>query len=229
MISILIPTRGRRRGLERAVRSAPAKADNRDYLEFIAYVDQDDTLTYFNFNEEFNLDIRFLVGPRIVLSNTWNKCAQKANGEILGQMNDDIYFRTPGWDGLVYKEFEKYPDKILMVHGNDGSSQASGTGGFGSHPFVSRRWYEVLGYITPPFFSSDFGDTWIGHLADAIGRRHYLPFVIEYLHPFFGKAEEDETFRQRIVRHSNDNVERLYRDLAPLREIDIDKLKLAMR
>ena len=229
MISILIPTRGRRRGLERAVRSALQTADDPNCLQFVAYVDQDDALTYFNFNEEFNLEVQFIIGPRIVLSNCWNKCAVKAVGDIFQQSNDDVRYQTKGWDSLVYEEFEKCPDKILLVHGSDGSSRPSGgQGKFGVHSFVSRRWVETLGYFTPAFFSSDFGDSWIGEVADCISRRRYLPFVIEHLHPIFGKGEEDATYLQRLVRHSNDNVEQLYRDLAPLREVDIEKLKAAI-
>ncbi len=228
MISILIPTRGRRRGLERAVRSALDTADDRDCLQFIAYVDQDDALTYFNFNEEFNLEVQFLIGPRIVLSNMWNKCAAAAIGEIFHQGNDDIAFRTRGWDSLVYREFSKYPDKILLVHGSDGTNLPSGSQGkFGCHPFVHRRWLETLGYLTPPFYSSDYGDTHLNEVANALGRRKYLTFIIEHLHFWLGKGPQDKTYDDRLERHSRDNVSQLYEDLAPLREVDIEKLRKA--
>ena len=227
MISLLIPTRGRRAGLERIVQSALATASNPKALEFIAYADQDDAETYASFNPI----VHFVIGPRIVLSNTWNKCVEVAGGDIFGQMNDDIAFRTPGWDVMVEEAFAGCPDKILMVHGSDGSNAgyASGADGFGPHGFCHRRWYETLGYFTPPFYSSDFGDTHLNELASAIGRRRHLPFVIEHFHFIFGKAEVDQTTSDRLARHSADNVEQLYRDLAPLRALDIEKLKAAMR
>jgi hypothetical protein len=226
MISILIPTRGRRAGLERAIRSARETAHSADCLEFVAYVDNDDALTYV----DFGCDVKFVYGPRIVLSNTWNKCAEVAKGDILCQGNDDIIFRTPGWVRIIEEEFAKIPDRLVMVHGSDGSKNyGSSSGQFGPHPFISRQWMETLGYFTAPYFSSDFGDTWLNDLANAIGRRRYVPVIIEHMHFIFGKSETDRTTSERLERHSRDNCGQLYADLAPLREVDIEKLKAAMR
>lgn len=224
MISILIPTRKRpeqlRTVIESAMRTAMAEP------EFVCYVDSDDRSYEL---EDFG-HAKFVHGPRIILSNMWNKCAAAARGDIFLQGNDDIIFRTEGWDKQVEAEFAKYPDRIVMVHGSDGGNcgHASSNGGFGPHPFVHRRWFETLGYVTPPFFSSDFGDTWINELANAIDRRKYLPFVIEHMHILFGKAYADETTDDRLARHTADDCSKLYNHLAPLREIDINKLKAAM-
>lgn len=224
VISLLCPTRKRPAQLKRMVESALSTATTAP--EIVCYVDNDDDSYDVGFESVY-----FVRGPRIVVTNCWNKCAGVANGEIFCQANDDIIFRTRGWDQMVETEFSKVPDRILMVHGSDGSdkSHESSNGQFGVHPFVHRRWFETLGYFIVPFFSSDYGDTWVNDLANAIGRRHYLPFIIEHMHYLFGKAEMDENTRERLQRHSRDNVEQLYRDLLPLREIDIDKLKAAMR
>jgi len=225
MISLLIPTRGRRKGFLQTIESAKATASRPQDLEFIAYVDSDDARTYDGIE-----GIRFRVGPRIVLSNTWNRCAEIAAGEIFFQGNDDIVFRTQGWDDMVLHEFEKFPDKIVMVHGSDGSTgRPSATGGFGPHPFVHRKWFETLGYVTPPCFSSDYGDTWLNDLANALKRRRHVTMVIEHLHFYFGKAHIDRTTQDRLSRHSRDHVEQLYKDLELLRKIDIEKLGAAMR
>lgn len=228
MISLLCPTRKRPDQLRRMVDSMK-KTIHGYSPQVVCYVDDDDR-SYDDF-DGYGRDVQFIYGPRIVLSNTWNKCAGKSIGDIFGQMNDDIIFKTPGWDHMVEEAFAASKDKILMVHGSDGSGKgtASGIGQFAPHPFVHRRWFEVLGYFTPPFFSSDYGDTWINDLANGIGRREYLPFVVEHMHFIFGKAVSDGTTDDRLLRHSNDNVAGLYKTLAPLREIDIDKLKAAMR
>jgi hypothetical protein len=223
MISALIPTRRRREMFARTVDSI--RSTQTSDVEIVAYVDNDDVATY----ADFRSDVKFVRGPRIVLSNTWNKCAAAARGEILLQGNDDIIFRTPGWDRVVENEFSKCPDRILMVHGSDGSGViGSSTGGFGTHPFIHRRWMETLGYFTAPFYSSDYGDTHLNELANAIGRRRFVPIVIEHMHFWLGKGPQDETTNDRLVRHNRDNVEQLYRDLAPLREVDIEKLKARM-
>lgn len=224
MISVLIPTRQRPRELLRTIESARATATVTP--EFICYVDDDDR----SYDSPHFYATKFVHGPRVVLSNTWNKCAAAARGDIFMQGNDDIVFRTSGWDSMVEEAFAQSSDKILMVHGSDGSrGYASGEGGFGPHPFVHRRWFEILGYFTPAYFSSDYGDTWINELANAVGRRRYIPFIIEHMHYCFGKAQQDATTSERLERHSRDDVERLYKNLAPLREVDIEKLKAAMR
>lgn len=223
MISLLCPTRKRPDGLARMVESVRATA--RKNIEIVCYVDDDDN----SYDALEVASIKFIHGPRIVLSNMWNKCAEVANGEILGQMNDDIIFRTGGWDLDVENEFAKWRDRIVLVHGSDGTELPSGSKGkFGPHPFVHRKWVETLGYFTAPFFSSDYGDTHLNDLANAIGRRRYLPFVIEHMHFWLGKGPQDQTSNDRLERHSRDNVDQLYKDLAPLREVDIEKLKAVM-
>ena len=57
---------------------------------------------------------------------------------MLGQMGDDIVLRTLGWDQLVEAVFERWPDRIVFVHGRDG--------------FLHRRWVDTLSYFVPPAF-----------------------------------------------------------------------------
>jgi hypothetical protein len=224
VISILIPTRKRFPQLKRAIHSARTNGVlSRLKVEYVCYVDDDDN-SYDNFDDP---EVVWIRGPRCVLSNTWNKCAEAAHGDILMQGNDDISFVTQGWDLRVETAFERYPDHIVMVHGNDGSPpfNPSGRGEFGPHPFIHRRWVDAVGYFTPPYFSSDYGDTWLNDVANALGRRHYVNITVEHHHMCFGKAQEDEVTTDRLLRHSCDNVEQLYRDLVPLRERDVEKLR----
>jgi hypothetical protein len=200
-----------------------ARATASDAIEIVAYVDTDDPASYDLCEELF---VEFVCGPRILLTDTWNKCFEVCSGDIVGQLNDDLVFRTPGWDGLIEKAFEEVPDQILLVHGDDGGGVYHGT--FGPHSFVSRRWVEALGYFIAPFFSSDFGDTWLNDVADLLGRRKYLPFVTEHRHMLYGKAEVDQTTRDRLVNHRMDGVDELYPLLAWKRERDAEKLRKLM-
>jgi hypothetical protein len=229
MISILCPTRKRWESLVRMIGSAANTAippsSRISNIEFVLYIDNDDD-TYDGLNWP---NVTLVRGPRIVLSNMWNRCAAAAHGEILMQGNDDVIFRSPGWDNLVARAFEDCPDRILLVHGSDGTRAGSGTGQFGAHPFVHRRWIETLGYFTPPYFSSDYGDTWVNEIANAVGRRLYLPFIIEHMHAWVGKAATDQNTEDRLRRHDADQVQRLYYDMQCLRDIDVRKLRAAMR
>jgi hypothetical protein len=226
MISILIPTRGRAFQLERTIISILATVAKP--VEVLVYADEDDPSTALC---AANLCVSYIqIGPRIILSQTWNELAKHATGDVLQQSNDDVIYRTPGWDLMVEDAFAGCRDKIMMVHGRDGSDTGlpSSNGEFGVHPFVHRRWIETLGYLTPGIFSSDYGDTWVNFCAEQLGRRKYVPFVIEHMHYWFGKSAEDQTTKDRLARHDRDNVSQLWRNSLSQRMDDVKKLREAM-
>lgn len=222
-ISILCPTRNRTEAMRRLVRSARETAANPTELEFIFYVDDDDDASAAVADELGATAVR---GPRIVLSEMWNRCWDEATNDVAMHCGDDIIFRTPQWDLHVLYAFERHPDRLVLVHGRDGYQDAN----LATHSFIHRRWVEVLGYFVPPYFSSDYNDTWLTEIADAVGRRVYLPDVYtEHMHPVIGKGTWDKTHQERLARHQRDNVEQLYRDLLPKRLNDIAKLTAAIR
>ena len=209
-ISILCPTRGRPENVKRLIESLRETATVMP--EVVLYVDEDDIAP--------DVDAVIVRGERITLSKCWNRCAEAATGEILMQCGDDVVFRTKGWDDEVRRAFAAFEDRLIFVHGDDGVYQHR----FGTHGFVHRKWIEAVGYFSPPYFSSDFGDTWLNEVANRINRRIYLPFLTEHLHPLTGKAEWDKTHKERIERGKQDNVEKLYAELAPERMSDVQKL-----
>jgi hypothetical protein len=225
VISILCPSRGRPRAFASMVHSAYANAHDPDQVEIVCYLDEDDPQRdgYTGANDLQR--VRFLTGRRIVLSDMWNQCSQAAGGDILMHCGDDIRFRTPDWDTLVTDAHARYPDGIAVVHGEDGTFHD----GHGTHCFLTRRWVETVGYFTPPWFVSDFADTWLNELADTIGRRIFLPDLFtEHLHPEYGLSPRDETLTDRYERHHAERPDLLYAELAPRRVEDAEKLRAAM-
>lgn len=230
-ISVLVPTRGRPKNVERMLESLLATSDVPP--EVILYIDDDDK-SYIEYATD-NLESVYhkypgvmkdvLRGPRITLSDCWNKCAEAATGNILMVGSDDIIFRTKGWDSLVRDVFAKSDDKILMAFGDDGAWHER----FATHPIIHRKWYEAIGYVTPPHFSGDYCDTWINDIAVSLGRRIYLPFVNEHMHPIWGKGQGDSTYSEKADRAKNDNVEQKYHELLPQRQADLDKLCAVMQ
>lgn len=222
-LSVLCPTRNRPGNVERMTESAQVTADG--IVEFVFYTDSDapgsvpETISSRD-------HARVLTGERIVLSDMWNACAAQAGGQILMQCDDEVIFRTPGWDAMVAAAFAQYPDHIAFVHGRD-LYQPDGT--FGTLGFLHRRWVDTVGYFTPPHFSCDYGDTWLNDVSNALGRRVYLPEVItEHLHPVAGKAQWDATHLERLARGARDDVAGLYGRLAPQRQADVVKLRGVM-
>jgi len=95
MISILCPTRGRPESMQRMVTSARKTATMPDDLEFVFYIDEDDMASY---EMAERLDVKAVVGPRIILSEMWNACWMQANedSDIFMHCGDDIIFRSEG-------------------------------------------------------------------------------------------------------------------------------------
>jgi len=190
--------------------------------EFSFYLDEDDTVSQATAE---GLGVGFTVGPRIMLSEMWNEAAKRTTGDILMHCGDDIAFRTPGWDTQVEQAFAVWPDRIGLVYGRDGIHDER----LSTHAFVGRPWVEALGYLVPPYFSSDMNDLWNYEVAGMVGRRQFLPQVYtEHMHPAVGKGELDLTHRERMARGARDNVEDLYRRLAPERERDVQWLREAI-
>lgn len=221
MISILCPTRNRPHNITRLWQSIEDTADDIKDIEMILYIDDDDT-SY----DELKLpkNIKIVKGPRIVLSECWNRAYEKSKGDILFHCGDDIIMRTKGWDTIVKDTFNEYPDHIVFVYGDDGGTATD----FGTHGFIHRKWAETVGYFVPPYFSSDFNDTWLNDVAKIIRRHRRIDIYTEHMHPAFHKAELDITHQERLERHRNDRVDELYHSMGKQREEDANKLKKEM-
>lgn len=222
MISILCPTRNRPQQLARMVQSVRETSRSgfvsRGGVEVLCYVDEDDT------SDVSPADL-VLRGQRMTHSAYYSALAVLAHGDILMMSGDDAIFRTPGWDKMVEDAFAACPDKILLVHGDDGCERGKS---FATHPIISRRWVEITGRFTAPYFSGDWADTWLNDIANYLGRRLYLPFVNEHMHWMWGKAQRDATYVDTDARKAADNTARIYRDKVFERLADTDLLEAAM-
>lgn len=214
MISLLLASRGRPWQLNRMIDSAISHASSD--IEIVVIVDDDDS-----YPEDSR--VKMFSVPRTTLSKYWNIAYEKARGPIYMLCNDDVVFQTEGWDRIVERAFESYPDGIVLVHGSDGEEKEHG-----ALPFIHRNWVEAVGYFVPPYFSSDFADTWLNEVAVALGRRVKVDILTEHMHPAFGKGEQDLTYAERLVRHWKDDNIGIYESKADERLENIEKLKRVM-
>lgn len=221
MISILVPTRHRPKNIQRLWRSVVKTVSDINNIELIVYIDNDDP----SYDEVMNVPMTRVRGDRIVLSEMWNRCYEHATGDILMHCGDDIIFRTKGWDAKVEDTFAQIPDRIAFVFGDDGSPH---NGTFGTHGFIHREWVKAVGYFVPPYFSSDYNDTWLNDVAKMIDRHIHIDIFTEHMHPDLKKARLDITHKERIERHQRDNVAQLYESKLEERKQDAEKLRGVM-
>lgn len=221
MISILLPSRGRPTNLGRLLLSLAETTDE----EWEAVVRLDDDEPHREAYKQAVLgECRFITGKRATLSGYWDECAANARGDILMMGADDIVFRTPNWDRIVRNAFPS--DGIALVHGDDLGDRGRS---YATHGFVRQEWVRAAGEFVPPIFVSDFADRWLNDIANMIDRRIYVPVIIEHLHPGFGKAALDDTYRERIVRHQQHDPDGIYRRSVRDRMQTVERLLAVMR
>lgn len=222
MISLLVPSRGRPANIERLYLSARATHLAAGSFELIVRLDEDDPSL--DAYPALGSIVRYITGPRVVLSEMWNECWRQARGEIFWHGGDDVTFESHAWDRRVAEAFP--PDGIAFVHGDDLGGKGDQ---LGTHGFLRREWTDAVGTFVPPYFASDYNDLWLNDVGQAIGRRIYLPDVITEHHHFaFGKAPLDQTHQDRIDRHRHTNPEATWEATASERDAWADKLRAVM-
>lgn len=229
-ISLLCPTRNRPHQMERLWKSILETADEPKNLEIIFYMDNDDPHSLAQFNKMDKEDekengtsrIQGILGERIVLSQMWNECLKLATGEIIQHLGDDLVFRSKGWDTLVRKHINSYPDKVVFVYGRDGIQDEK----LGTHGFLHKNWIKATGGLFKTNFSCDFNDLWLHEVAGMAKRRIYDPNIFtEHMHWGAGKAPQDQTYQETITRGRRDNVQKIYDDSLPERLKDVENIK----
>lgn len=192
------------------VNSVYETADDPHSVEIIAHIDDDDH----SYDKVWPTGVQMIQGPRRKLSEYFT--LEGCRGYIYAVMNDDVRIRTKGWDTKVLEAFDKIPDKIAVIYGEDGDPNPGKKNA--TFPFVHRNWVEVTGHLVPGYFSNNFVDTWLSDIADMIGRKIKIDIITEHLHFDFGKREKDQTDHDKWEKHWAENVPQIYLDTLPERE-----------
>lgn len=160
--------------------SALETADNK--IQILPYLDSDDpTADMYPIGN---------VSPPLPLGPAYQRLFHKAESDILMLCADDILFKTKGWDTKVKETMPK--DLIGVVSCNELPKGKREHG----HPFIGRRFIEIMGYICHPKLNHSCVDTWVREISEGIKRFYYLEDVItEHVHPKYGKGKLDDTYR----------------------------------
>jgi hypothetical protein len=225
VISLVCPTRYRPNQFAEMVASAADLALDPKQVQVVAYLDDDEPEMGAYRGTDHDVPVGLVVGGRCTLSDAWNRAAALASGDVLMLCADDLRFRTPGWDVLVADAVESVPDGICLVYGRDGHADER----MATHPFVTRRWVDVVGRFTAPYFVADYVDLWLHDVASRVGRAVYVHgLLVEHMHPAFGKGEYDRNHEERLARARVAGMPALWDSLEWEREAEAARLSAAI-
>lgn len=223
-ISLLLPSRGREKLVERLFASIVSTTTDLHSIEVILYLDDDDLNSHYLDSDDFS--VTKIIGNQDSMGAYNVACLSKARGDIIILINDDLVFRTVGWDEKVIAMDARFSDKIYLAYTNDLFKKA-----WCSFPILSRKTCTELINPYPVEYKGAFIDT---HLYDVFKRLQrqkydricYLEDVVfEHLHYRTGKAKLDDTYKSR-GRFDDDAA---FVQLSTIRQLSADRMAALIR
>lgn len=201
-ISLLLATRGRTDALGRSVHSLFELADNPSRLQILFAFDRDDTVGISYFQKELQpwldqnkyhytaMSFEPMGYIRLHLYN--NKMAEKAEAPWFVIWNDDAVMQTQGWDTEIVKYNDQF--RLLAFHTHKDHP-------YSIFPIVPRKWYELLGYISP----HPTQDGWLSQQAYMLDIWERIPVWVEHDRYDLTGNNGDETFKNRAMLEGRPN------------------------
>jgi len=198
-ISILLPTRNRVSKVLRLLDSISHTTSVRNAVEVIIYADDDDGPSREISFDEIPIK-RISAARNRAMGAIYTDCFHASTGRYLMLMNDDVVFRTRGWDERVRQAMAEFNDDMAFVYGND----LDQGGSVPSFPVFPRKVIEVMGGIPSGYrnyhIESHVFDIFKRVRAAGHDRITYLEDVVfEHMHYMLGKSEFDSTYIKEDV------------------------------
>lgn len=200
MIRLMCPTRNRPEGFGEFLESISSTLTAGRAIEIIAGVDMDDPCfdeyadTIQVADAAHNVQM-YCLDSSLKSSQRINTLACLDTGRdtpgILGLVNDDVRFRTKGWDQMLYDAINELPSDYFVYYPQDLFLNAP------TFFFVSQQFYRGMHRkLISEKINHCFGDDYIADIARRAGVLYPIPFVLEHLHVFAGKGVEDENIKR---------------------------------
>ena len=197
-----MPTRGRTDMLLRSIGSLLAYADDNSQIEWLFAFDSDDA--------DSNLWCQENILPEIAQQNSTyavyefepmgyhnlnvylNNLAEHAVGDWLVFWNDDAVMQDPGWDTAILQQNDRFCIQAFDTHRKHPYS---------IFPIVPRQWFEILGHLS----QHSLNDAYISQIAWMLDIMHRLDIRVDHQRFDLTGANNDTTYRKRIVLEGNPN------------------------
>lgn len=223
-IALLLPTRGRTEALITSIKSVFELADIPDRLQLLLAFDRDDEVgkTFFNTEIKPWLDEKkyhytaMLFDPMgytgLHLYN--NKLAEKADARWLVIWNDDAIMETQGWDTVIMDHNDEF--KLLAFHTHNDHP-------YSIFPILPRKWYELLGYISP----HPTQDGWLSQQAYILDIWERIPVWVKHDRHDLTGNNLDDTYKNRTMYEGNPKDPKDFHSVEQMNIRHYDCFKLA--
>jgi hypothetical protein len=219
-ISLLLPSRGRPKLVERFLHSVAVESAHPELIEIVLCVDDDDIDSHGIVSDE--LAVKLVIVPRQTLGAYNAICLEHASGDITIAVNDDLIVRTRGWDEKVRELDARYPDGVYLGYGNDLLKGPK----LCTFPILSRETCRVLAEPYPAIYKGAFIDVHLMDIFRRLENRGYdrisyaADIVFEHVHYRNNPEALDTTYSDRL-RFGDDLT---FMDLARARRLEADRL-----
>lgn len=201
IISILLPTRGRKEMLKRSLESLITTASNPGRLEVLLGLDNDDVdvIEYIKteiapFLQEHKVECRAQIFKPLgytQLHTYVNTLAGASTGEWLFFWNDDAIMDSTGWDDEICKRDGEF--KLLAPTDNHEGHP------YAIFPIVPRDWFMLMGHLS----QNAQNDAWLSHIAYMLNIFERTDIMVTHDRADLTGNNDDATFRARKYMEGN--------------------------
>lgn len=151
--SLILNSRKRPQLLFNFIKSIFENAKNKDSVEILVRIDNDDIESLRLAEYKFNFNVSFFSGDRPSnLHSSINELVSISTGENIFVCNDDIEIITKNWDSLALAKIENYKkensitDNIYYCKTLCNSADRDYSKGYCSFPIISREAVNTIGF-----------------------------------------------------------------------------------
>lgn len=201
VISVLLPTRGRREMLKTSLEGLVSKATIPQRIELLLGIDEDDEGIREYLQEEitpmlekYKVECRASVFKPLGYENLnqyVNHLASIATGKWLFFWNDDGVMVTEGWDDVI----ESYNGQFKLLAPRDNHDGHP----YAIFPILPRDWYTLMDHLS----LNAQNDAWLSHIAYMLDIFERID--VEFIHDRADLTgnNDDDTFRNRKYMEGN--------------------------
>ena len=203
VISVLLPTRGRREVLRKSLDSLVSKAKHPERLEILFGVDEDDQSVIDYIKEEIAEDLkevgieaRASIFKPLGYENLHiyvNTLAGAATGDWFFFWNDDCLMVSEGWDEVI----DQYNGQFKLLGPKDNHNGHP----YAILPIVPRDWFILMGHLS----QNTQNDAWLSHIAYMLDIFERVDFEFIHDRADITGNNDDETFKNRKYMEGNPN------------------------